>query len=234
MNSSSANLVATTADVYIGDKSDNWSVTTNQTDPTNLVLTHTSNNKYFYISWTAGLNNGGAGGCKLQFMDQNVSGTWKDITGTNLNCDVNLSSQQIALPETFTTSWTGTHQVRIFISNSGLPGGTFATTLSCTSTGGSYNSSTPSVDENCNGQFNDSVLADSYTESCSNQGSNCQEYARHNADNCGGSVEWTSGHWCSISSYCSSWGAGYSYNYYFVGESWGNGCIWTENIYYYY
>ncbi len=237
MNSSAVNLTAVTANIAVGDKTDVWSVTTNQVDPTNLVLTHTANRNTFTISWTAGLNNGGAGGCKLQFMDQNVTGTWKDITGAaaTLNCDAALSSQTITLPESFTSSWSGTHQVRIFVNNSGLSGGTFPTALSCTVTAGSYNSATATIDEDCNGAFDNTVLYDSYTESCSNQSLICVEnYASYGDPNCGNVSSW--GAYCtsSVPPCYTPWYDNNSIGYRQLSESWDNGCIWTENIYYYY
>jgi hypothetical protein len=236
MNSSTASLTMTSADIYVGDKSDNWSITTwNQLDPTGLSLSHSSNYKTFTVSWTAGLNNGGAGGCKLQFMDQNVSGTWKDIAGTNLNCDANASSQTITLPGTFTTSWTGTHQVRIFIINTNSPGGTFTQTLSCTSTGPSYGSATPNIDENCNGQFDDTETWYCDTLDCTSRGQNCYQTYFFSDEVCG-TVQST---W---STQCMSAGDYWTQcRFWYTGHSYGAGtptsessCAWAECQYKYF
>ncbi len=235
MTSSLSDLTAIITNVYVGDKSSNWSVTTlTQISPTGLSLTHSANYKYFTINWTAGTGNGGAGSCKLQFMDQNVSGTWKDIAGTSLNCDTNVSGQTIYLPEDFTSSWTSTHQVRIYVNNIAQSGGTFPQTISCTSQGPSYYNPSPNIDENCNGKFDDQIEWYQNTYQCSDQGNICAHmWTSNSTENCGTQEgDWGGGCYSSLN--CYYWYAGHSYGTFAESPSYANNCIWDEWVYYYY
>lgn len=125
-----------------------------QTNPSNLTLNHTTRNKNFTVSWTAGIGNGWAWNCKLQY---NKSGTWTDISATTYNCDTNASNIAVTLPASwwYSGNWNGTSIRLMRISSSTLMG-TFPTNLLCTTTSAS-SSSTPNIDEDCNGNWDNSV-----------------------------------------------------------------------------
>jgi hypothetical protein len=106
------------------------------------------------VSWTAGYGNGGSGNCKLQFLD---GATWVDIQdATLLNCDGNLSPTAFALNDDgWKSSWGGT-QVRIVRIGDLVAAGTFSETLACSPVGGS-STSTPVIDEDCDGSWDNST-----------------------------------------------------------------------------
>lgn len=134
-----------------------------ETSPTNLVLSHIARSKSFSVSWTAGLGNGGAGGCKLQF---NVSGSiWADITSAaSVNCDANSNNAAYSLNASgWKASWNGT-QVRLVRNSDSEIMGTFPQILSCSATAGSA-TPTPTIDEDCDGNWDDLEY-----ESCSQWG----------------------------------------------------------------
>jgi hypothetical protein len=120
------------------------------TSPTNLALSHTANNKGFTVSWIAGSNNGGVNGCKLQFYN---GSTWTDITsGANVNCDTTISGGSFTLnADGWKDSW-GATQVRLLRKSDSTAMGTFPQTLACSYINGS-DSATPTIDEDCNGYW---------------------------------------------------------------------------------
>jgi prepilin-type N-terminal cleavage/methylation domain-containing protein len=179
--------------------------------PSALSLTHTTNMKSFTVSWTAGTNNGGAGGCKLQFY--NGSG-WTDITdGASVNCDSNASAVSYNLnADGWKASW-NTTEVRILRISDSTAMGTFAQTLSCSVAAGSAIATT-TKDEDCNGVWDNLVYVWSFvsttnqkiTRSCPAHQLNTASYGlAYCAAYCEGygntfmAYTATSGGWCSCS-----------------------------------
>ena len=190
-----------------------WSSNTiiGQVDPSNLSLSHSSRNRYFNVSWTAGETNGGSGGCKLQYKN---GGSWYDISSaTSINCDANASSQSYSLNgDGWKSGWNGT-QVRLVRKSDGVSMGTFPQTLNCSSTGGS-GGSTPNVDEDCNGSWNNTSQSCSTTYDMSGCTDMCKSYygsssyctGDYTGGPCGGN-----GCWCKCqhgSSQTHKWGMG--------------------------
>lgn len=130
----------------------NWK--TSSSPPTAYSLAHSTNQKTFQISWSAGIANGGANNCKLQFYLS--PGTWVDITSAiNLNCDSSYTNSSYTLnADGWKSSW-GSTQIRVVRKSDSQVLFTFSQTLQCSSTSAS-GSSTPNTDENCNGQWDDS------------------------------------------------------------------------------
>jgi len=140
---------------WIGANGGGGSPAIPSTNPTNLVLSQTTNLKQFSVSWTAGANNGGAGGCKLQYL---LSGSlWYDIDSANsVNCDANASGAAYTLnPDGWKASWGGT-QIRLVRKSDFSAIGTFTQTVACTATAGS-SSPTPDKDEDCNGYWDNTT-----------------------------------------------------------------------------
>ena len=171
-----------------------WSSNTiiGQVDPSNLSLSHSSRNRYFNVSWTAGETNGGSGGCKLQYEN---GGSWYDISSaTSLNCDANASSQSYSLNgDGWKSGWNGT-QVRLVRKSDGVSMGTFSQTLSCNSTGPS-GSSTPNVDEDCNGSWNNTSQNCTTTYDTSGCTTMCQSYYG-SSSYCNGIISGCGGNGC--------------------------------------
>ncbi len=130
----------------------NWTISSRA--PSSLVLSHSDRNRSISVSWTAGSGNGGASGCKLQFY---TGSGWSDITAaTNLNCDANSTSASYNLNASgWKSNWNAT-QVRLVRKSDSSLMGVFAQTLSCSTTSGS-SSSTPLIDEDCNGEWDNST-----------------------------------------------------------------------------
>lgn len=130
------------------------------TDPSGIYLSIGGNNySYFYITWSAGAGNGGAGNCKLQY---NNGASWYDITSaSSMNCDAisnGYAGPQYTLPaDGWKSNWNGTN-VRIVRKSDSVVVGTFAQTLVCSSVAGS-GSPTSWKDENCNGYWDDSSIS---------------------------------------------------------------------------
>lgn len=124
-----------------------------QSNPTGLSLSHSSRSRNFTFSWTAGSGNGAS--CKLQYYRN--GGVWTDISGTTYNCDANLSGQSVTLPADgwYSGNW-NTVQIRIIRTSNSAALGTFGQSLNCTTVGGSA-SSTPTIDEDCNGSWNNTT-----------------------------------------------------------------------------
>ncbi len=139
-------------------------------NPTNLLLTHSTNSKTYTVAWTAGSNNAN---CRLQF---NNAGTWIDVASAlSLNCDASTNTTISLNGDGWKSSWGGT-PVRLVRNSDNSPVGTFAQNLNCTITSGNT-SSTPNFDENCNGVWDDSSIANSYYDcsynSCSSYWTTC-------------------------------------------------------------
>lgn len=124
---------------------DSWvSCILDQSNPTNLSLTHSTRSKTFTFSWTAWVWNWWS--CKLQY---NKNWTWTNISETTYNCDNTLSNQSVTLPWDWWYSWNWNWvQVRIIRSSDSTVLWTLWSLL-CSTTSWST-SSTPSIDEDCN------------------------------------------------------------------------------------
>lgn len=118
--------------------------------PTGFSLSHTPNSRSFTTSWTGGQGNGGANGCALQYLKG--SATWTQIA--TVNCDVTRNDSSSSLP--ISASWYGATwssvPVRLVRVSDGAVLTTFSTPLKCVATSGAP-ASTPSVDEDCNGAW---------------------------------------------------------------------------------
>ena len=124
--------------------------------PTGLALTHSTRNRGFTVSWTAGSGNNGAGGCKLQYYQNGT--TWTDLAGT-YNCDSTTTNAAANLPsgDNWTNNFNGTGvQVRILRISDSTARGTFTQRTTCTTTSGSA-SSTPTIDEDCDARWNNTT-----------------------------------------------------------------------------
>lgn len=131
-----------------------------QSNPTSLTLSHTANSKTFTFSWTAGVGNGGS--CKLQYFKNGT--TWTDISALTYNCDTTIWSQLVTLPaDGWNTNWSSI-SVRVIRTSDSLAMGTFPQNLTCSAVGASA-SSTPNVDENCNGTWDDYSAGQAYVAS---------------------------------------------------------------------
>lgn len=145
-----------------------------EVSPTGLSLTHSTRNRTFTVSWTAGSGNGGAGGCRLQYYKD--GSTWTNITGT-FNCDATTTNSAASFPTTggWTNNFNGTGvQVRLQrISDSSVVG-TFSQRATCTSTTASA-TSTPDIDEDCDASWNNTYTPQSSTNISSTFGAayNC-------------------------------------------------------------
>lgn len=203
----------------------NW-ISVSPPFPSNLVLTQAPNNRYFTISWTAGVGNGS---CKLQYY---TGSTWADITNAaSLNCDGNYSNSYYLNGDGWKSNWGGT-QVRVVRSSDNAVAGTFPTTLSCTPMAGS-STSTPNVDEDCNGYWDDYYYNSGQQVSGCPNGSACLDYYYYpSSSNCTGSGSYY-GTQCSGSSSeidaCYDHGFGDSYQTY---DS--SGCTYYQGGGYFY
>ena len=123
-----------------------------QRPPTGFSLSHTANNRTFTVSWTGGRGNGGGVGCAVQY--RNPSGSW--ITVQNTSCDTDAAGRTISLPGG--TNWYGTPwssvQVRVIRNSDQAVLHTFSTNLTC-ATRASSSTPTPTVDEDCDGAWDD-------------------------------------------------------------------------------
>jgi len=120
--------------------------------PTNLSLTHISWYKTFTFSWTAGADNGAS--CKLQYLKDGT--IWTNISETTYNCDTDVSIQSVTLPwDGWNGDWNSVSVRVIRTSDSSLMG-TFTQNLTCSSIVWS-STSTLNIDENCDGEWDDSI-----------------------------------------------------------------------------
>lgn len=126
------------------------------TSPSSLSITHSSRSKSFTVSWTAGTGNGGSGGCSIQYLKSNS--TWAAVASpSTVNCDAAGSAVgTVTLPGDgwYGASWSSV-QVRLIRNSDNSVMGTLGS-LSCTSTSGA-SSNTPSIDENCNNNWDDTT-----------------------------------------------------------------------------
>lgn len=145
--------------------------------PASISLNHTANRKTFTVTWSAGSGNGT---CKIQYT--NSSGAFADVLSpASLNCDANVSSTTITLPST--SPWTAAGQarsVRILRISDSTVLGTFATNLNCNSLGGSA-SPTSTIDEDCNGAWDNTT---SSTSSGCASGSACVRWKESSTASC--------------------------------------------------
>ena len=128
--------------------------------PTGLALTHSTRNRGFTVSWTAGSGNNGAGGCKLQYYQNGT--TWTDLAST-YNCDSTTTNAAANLPsgDNWTNNFNGTGvQVRILRISDSVSLGVFGTRATCTTTGDSA-SPTPNIDEDCDALWDDYTFVQS-------------------------------------------------------------------------
>lgn len=153
--------------------------------PNIISLSHSTRSKTFTVSWTSGSS---SMPCKLQFY---TGSAWTDISSTvssPLNCGTTVVSQNVTLNgDGWKSNWNGT-QVRILrIADSSVLG-TFAQMLSCSTTGGS-SSSTPNIDEDCNGSWDNSTSSNScQTYSGCNAGQTCWSGTYWSGTTCSGTV----------------------------------------------
>lgn len=120
--------------------------------PTALSLSHTPNAKSYSVSFTAGRGNGGPGGCSVQY--QQTNGVWR--SDTSVDCDSNASGVSGTLPNTTRlTPWTSAPVRLIRISDNAVLG-QFPQALTCSPKAGS-SVSTPTVDEDCDGTWDNTT-----------------------------------------------------------------------------
>ncbi len=133
-----------------------------QKNPSGLMLTHTPNHREFVVDWIAGSGNGGAGGCKIQYY---LGTTWTDIQ--TYNCDAS-SHPQVWLPSGGLIGAWSDVPVRLVRVSDGSFLGEFPIHLKCSGITGSA-SSTPLVDEDCNGSWDNTTGGDPYTYDTGNR-----------------------------------------------------------------
>lgn len=150
------------------------------TAPTDLILTHTSNNRNFTISWTGGV---GVGNCRVQF--KRVA-TWTNV-GTVMDCSSDVSNHALVLPTT--TNWTDESfnatgvEVRIVNASTLAAIASFPERLTCIPISGSV-TSTPDVDEDCNKNWNNTATGS--LDGCPS-GETCRKATAYMSSNsCGG------------------------------------------------
>lgn len=162
--------------------------------PTSFALTQTANNRTFTVSWTAGVGNGGAGGCRLQYQSD---ASWVNVASpATINCDASTSSLAVSLPAGTLTGVSGNwnnRKLRILRISDSLGVATSTNALACTSKAGS-GSPTPSVDEDCNATWDNSDTTPDSCNTCSvTEWSYDYTQTNYNATACGGGVYDSSG-----------------------------------------
>lgn len=153
--------------------------------PNSLSLSHIPNYRNFTISWNASwlISNT----CKLQYSKDSWS-TWTDLTWLNYDCWNTLSSTSINLPWDGFWSWS-TISIKL-INTSGDELWTFWNNLTCSSKTAS-SSSTPTIDEDCNGVWNNYTYTQTWKW--------VNTWQRASDDWCDlWSIIWSIGWWCSI------------------------------------
>jgi hypothetical protein len=127
-----------------------------QRDPSMLSLTHTANARGFTVSWSGGRSNGGNNGCAIQV--QLFDGSWSSVTSGN--CDADTSARAVTLP--LAANWYGSAwssiPVRLMRVSDQAVIGTFTTRLTC-SMRASSSTATPTIDEDCDSDWDDRVCA---------------------------------------------------------------------------
>jgi hypothetical protein len=120
--------------------------------PKNLVLDHNNGLRNFKVSWSAGHNNDGFGGCKLQYLKNST--TWIDLKRM-YNCDEDANGFEAEFPDN--DGWTSNFgvsgvQVRLVRSRDHVFMGVFEEMANCISIPASRDP-TPNIDEDCNGKW---------------------------------------------------------------------------------
>lgn len=139
-----ANLRASSASAATVSRPVSGSASGFATMPSGLSLSHTANTSSFTAAWTAG---SGISSCQIQ----NFNGSsWVGIA--SVNCATNTSGAAFTLSDVG-SNWNG-RGVRLLVN--GTTAVSFPQTLTCTARAGS-GSPTPTIDENCNGVWDDSA-----------------------------------------------------------------------------
>lgn len=124
--------------------------------PSNLSLAHVPNHRNYTVSWTAGMGNGS---CYLQY---NAGSSWVSLP-ERYDCDVNTSNAPASFPgDGWVTSFTTVAVRLVRVSDNELMG-MFPQSATCSAIAGSV-TSTPLIDENCNGYWNDSPTSPEVAE----------------------------------------------------------------------
>lgn len=163
------------------------------TAPGSLNLTHVPNSKQIEISFTGGSN---IGPCFLQH--QSANDEWQ--TFGELDCDSDLSSTLVNLPETPTfplmnSTWNDI-TVRLITSDNETVLGTFEEKLTC-QTLASSPTETPDIDENCNGLWNEPPTRTNCNRMTGNNNSTFSEGAQYTFT-LTGVTELQFGRWASV------------------------------------
>ncbi len=119
--------------------------------PTGLALSHTANRRGFTVGWTGGRGNGGPSGCQVQVA---TSGGFVSVS--SVNCDATTTGKSVNLPlaaDWYGGAWASTSARLVRVSD-GAVLGTFSTPLSCSPLVSS-SSPTPTIDEDCDGTWDD-------------------------------------------------------------------------------
>lgn len=129
--------------------------------PSYLVLQHNSRQKSFLVSWTAGSNNGGTNGCMVQYLKDGT--IWTDLPSGNVNCDENTTTHSVSLPG---DNWISAGSfsavgvsVRLKRISDSMAVGNFPQKLTCDPTTTGAANPTPSIDENCNSVWDDTLAS---------------------------------------------------------------------------
>lgn len=125
-----------------------------QVNPTALTLSHTPNARSFTVGWAAGRSNGGTNGCAIQV--QLFDGSWS--SQGSANCDVDTAARTVNLPlavNWYGSSWSSL-PVRLMRVSDQAVIGTFTARLTCANRAAS-STSTPTVDEDCDSEWDDHV-----------------------------------------------------------------------------
>lgn len=131
--------------------------------PTGLVLSQSANSSAIAVSWTAGAN---LGACTLQ----NYNGSaWIDIASVNCNAAASSAAYSVS---NVGSNWGG-RQLRLAVGGSAVA--TFPQTLACSARAGSA-SATPTIDEDCNGVWDNYVAGGSSQQAGCDAGYQCASY----------------------------------------------------------
>lgn len=149
-----------------------------QSNPDQLTLIHSPNSKVFIVNWAAGSGNGGEDGCKIQYKSASDN-SWQDILlPVPINCDQDTQNHAIEiLPVTgIFRPWSRLH-VRLVNIQTSQEIGFFSQELVCSAIGG-HLTSTPIVDEDCNGQWDNYSPVFTLAEGC-NANEVCGAYVNY-------------------------------------------------------
>ena len=153
--------------------------------PSGLSLSQTPNDKTFTVSWAAGKGNGGSGGCKIQY--QNSGGAWTSVASpATLNCDaVGSAAGTITLPGDgwYGSSWSSVPMRLVRVSDGRVMGGLGS--LTCSPTGAS-GSPTPTIDEDCDDQWDNSNFVSNIVSGCPSNSPICIGFFSWSNGGCSG------------------------------------------------